>query len=144
MKIGFTGTRKGITNIQKKALKELACKIDVDEFHHGDCVGADEEAHKIFGSITKIILHPPIVKTKNQIASRAYCKADEYRIAKSYLKRNHNIVDDCNLLIAIPKENKEPSHQRAGGTWATIRYARKVSKKITIIWPDGSIWYENN
>jgi len=32
---------------------------------------------------------------------------------------------------------------RGSGTWATIRYARKVGKPVTIIYPDGEIQEEN-
>jgi hypothetical protein len=39
-KIGFTGTKDGMTDPQKSTLRDL---LDggSGEFHHGDCVGAE-------------------------------------------------------------------------------------------------------
>jgi hypothetical protein len=56
--------------------------------------------------------------------------------AKPYLVRNHEIVDDSQVLIAAPKEFTE---QLRSGTWATIRYARKIGRTVRIVFPDGSI-----
>ena len=65
---------------------------------------------------------------------RAFCKGDETRKQKDYLDRNHDIVDETELLIACPKEPEEITRS---GTWATIRYARKKKKKLRIILPNG-------
>ena len=43
------------------------------------------------------------------------------------------LVDACEVLLATPKG---PEKLRSG-TWATVRYARKVGKRIVIIEPDG-------
>ena len=114
---------------------------DAAEFHHGDCVGSDEEAHeavlllsKNLTCTVKTILHPPIVNSK-----RAYCFADETRDPLPYLNRNQAIVDNVDVLIATPAESKEILRS---GTWSTIRRARKQSKPIFIINPDGTITEE--
>ena len=54
--------------------------------------------------------------------------------AKDYLVRNHDIVDVCDVLVATPGQKEE---QIRSGTWATIRYARKIRKQIIIVYPDG-------
>lgn len=42
MKIGFTGTRHGMTNQQKNQFFKIIINLnDLKEFHHGDCIGAD-------------------------------------------------------------------------------------------------------
>lgn len=146
MKIGFTGTQKGMTNEQVFALhKFLGEHYNINEFHHGQCIGADIEAHRIirgthhlreelggFLSQIKIIIHPPIDTKKVARVEFPF----ELRKPKPYLERNKDIVNETNLLIACPKNFKE---ELRSGTWATIRYAKKQSKEIIIIYPSGRI-----
>lgn len=136
--IGFTGTRQGMTHLQKQMVKTLLVMYPPTEAHHGDCIGADAEFHKIICDKTSasIMIHPP---TNPKL--RAFCTADEtcgdkIYPKKSYLVRNHDIVNPSSIVIATPKEllNKWRS-----GTWATIRYARKRNKQIFIIFPDGTV-----
>lgn len=133
MKIGFTGTQQGMTKAQKRAFWTIINSYNLSEFHHGDCIGADFNAHQIVLAYNKseIIIHPPINGSKRQ-----NCKwFTEIKPAKGYLERNHDIVDSTDMLIATPKEYDE---QLRSGTWATVRYARKTNKKLIIIYPDGS------
>lgn len=133
--IGFTGTQIGMTQEQQYTLEKYL-KISVNsiaecEYHHGDCVGADEQFHKIlekFG-VNSIIIHPPINKSK-----RAFCKSNMIREQKEYLVRNKDIVNESEILIATPKENDE---QLRSGTWSTVRYAKKNKKRVFIIYPNG-------
>jgi len=130
MKVGFTGTQYGMTDHQKRAVRELLGRLKPSEFHHGDCVGADEEAHEIVRSLpfeVKIVSHPPSNPKK-----RAFCKADEEREPKPYLERNRDIVDDTSVLVACPSSVKEVLRS---GTWTTWRYARKSSREIYLIVP---------
>lgn len=129
--IGFTGTQIGMSEHQKKMLRQIltAAVLQGDPvyFHHGDCKGADAEAHDIaLGTGCRIIIHPPIRRIK-----RAYCQhADEWRTPKEYLDRNHDIVDVSIGMIAAPKSNQE---ELRSGTWATIRYARKMNKRVILL-----------
>lgn len=142
MRIGFTGTADGMTKEQERSLSVLFDRyLPVEEFHHGDCVGADAQAHNLFvfkfGDKIPPIIHPPEDDKK-----RAYCrtKPDNIREPKPYLDRNHDIVDETDYLIATPKTTQEIIRS---GTWATVRYARRMGKRIFIIWPNGSIKHEN-
>ncbi len=135
MKIGFTGTSKGMTKEQKYAFRTLLDKLySVKEFHHGDCIGADAEAHEImvlrYGTTIIIHIHPP-----DYSAKQAFCDAPSSFIhpSKPYLDRNKDIVNACDSLIATPEG---PEITRSG-TWSTIRYARKFYRPIYIIMPDG-------
>lgn len=134
--IGFTGTHKGMTDKQKRELKDVLllwhdaysdnCTI---VFHHGDCIGADAEAHDIAWMLGYVIeIHPPI-----RSKFRAFKNGDYCFKPKPYLERNRDIVDYADdELIACPSSEKEVLRS---GTWSTVRYARKQDKKVTIIMP---------
>lgn len=138
MKIGFTGTRDGMTTEQHRAVIAWAKTAGATEFHHGCCLGADDDAWEIFTSgpdlgfaRPKTIAHPPI--GERWLARNSKFLSDEVRPARDYLDRNRCIVDACDVLAACPKG---PEEQRSG-TWSTIRYARKQGKRVVIFWPDG-------
>jgi hypothetical protein len=131
--VGFTGNRYGMTEEQKTVFKAVINGLAPDEFHHGDCVGCDCEAHKIFVGVKYI--HPPIIPDE-----RAFCEGDFIDKEKPYLDRNKDIVDCCSILIATPSGVDE--YVRSG-TWSTIRYARKKKKVIYVIYPDGKLEIEN-
>ena len=128
--IGFTGTKEGMTDNQKKLFEEELLKYNSKStaFHHGDCIGADEQAHNI---ATKLgfytIIHPPI-----NDKYRAFCKGNVILPPLEYLDRNHDIVDSSKKMFATPKEEIE---QIRSGTWATIRYSKKKKVPVTIINP---------
>ena len=132
MIIGFTGTQEGMTKYQYDSVVQVCSALPIIEFHHGDCVGADAQAHGIAKWILncKIHIHPPTNKIK-----RAFKSGNVIYVEKPYSERNRNIVDICEFLIATPKSKLE---EIRSGTWATIRYARKKNKKMCIIYPDGS------
>lgn len=136
MIIGFTGTHIRITAEQKDELCRILDKCKPTELHHGDCICADEYVHDVALLLDgcKIIVHPPV----NKKAVFVYPANERVTTLpdKPYLVRNHDIVDSCDLLIALPWEMKE---QLRSGVWATIRYARKTGKKFLIINPLGDV-----
>lgn len=130
--IGFTGTRRGMTEDQKLGLKHCLQGADIVtssiSFHHGDCIGADAEAHTIANLIgCAIIIHPPLNEGK-----RAFCESIYMITPRPYLDRNRDIVDASDVLIAAPWGNKEIVRS---GTWSTIRYAEKTGVKIIFLAP---------
>lgn len=137
MRLGFTGTQQGMTQNQKEVVEDLLVSIltAVTEFHHGDCIGADEDAANIVRTfcmdMTEVVCHPPDEERK-----RCHFKSDVFRVKKPYIERNHDIVDETDMLIACPNGSSEVLRS---GTWATIRYARKEGKPFVIIYPDGSM-----
>ena len=135
--LGFTGTQKGMTPAQKGVVADLLVEFDPVEVHHGDCIGADEEFHDIvleFSNRVKVVIHPPLDSSK-----RAYCKGDEARSRKEYLRRNRDIVAESDVLIAVPKQMRELKGRSGGGTWATVRYARQAEIPVYIVFPDGAV-----
>jgi hypothetical protein len=131
-RIGFTGTQRGMTERQKAVMWEHIQRAAGD-FHHGDCVGADSDAHDIAEMAGLVIfIHPPENPSK-----RAFKVVPASRIKKPkpYLDRNKDIVIETEELIATPGEMTE---QLRSGTWSTVRFARKIGRPVTIIFPDGT------
>lgn len=133
MKIGFTGTHKGMTRHQKDMTKLVLIfhkySGGIDEVHHGDCIGADDEFNTIAGEHQlKRVAHP----ASDTPGKRAHGLYETVLPAKPALTRNHNIVDAVGIMIATPKEHREVLRS---GTWATIRYARKKGTMLHLIYP---------
>ena len=128
MKIGFTGTREGMSQHQKEQFALKIYELNPSEFHHGDCIGADADAHDIIRAIfphIKIVIHPPEKNT-----ARAFKTGDEIRLPYGYIVRDRHIVNDTDYLIGSPLTNAEVIRS---GTWTTIRHARKTGKPHTIL-----------
>lgn len=130
--IGFTGTREGMNESQKESLRRLLSHaIENDEvvvLHHGDCVGADAEAHDIAVDLgCSIVIHPPIVERYRAWKSEDSRNVAFVREPENYVSRDHRIVDATKFLIAAPKRDVE---ELRSGTWLTVRYARKCKKTV--------------
>ena len=135
MKVGFTGTRKGMTSRQMLALSKFLGQYGsrITEFHHGDCVGADAEAHEIvesFLGVGVIHIHPP-----SDSRFRAFKHSPHIAEPCGYLERNHDIVNATDRMLAAPKQIECPLNLRGQGTWTTITYAEKSRKSIEILEP---------
>jgi hypothetical protein len=131
MRVGFTGTRKGMTRVQRQTVKALLMSGRATEFHHGDCVGADAEAHDVARELRLwVVVHPP-----TNIEKRAFRQGDETQPPRTYLTRNMRIVDDTEKIIAAPDG---PERTRSG-TWYTIRYAKSQNKPVSVVYPSGSV-----
>ena len=139
MKVGFTGRREGLNSCQVNMFYDTLETIgNISEFHHGDCVGADAEAHDIVANLNEFIakhIHPP---EKQDL--RAFCNPDAIYKPKSYFARNRDIVDMSDVMVACPPTDVDPGR---GGTWYTINYARKQGKPIYICYPNGTVGKEN-
>ena len=119
--IGFTGTRRGVSTVRIEALESFLRVRRAEGFtmfRHGDCQGADEQAHHAACRAGYwITLHPP-----SDARHRAYCQAHTTLNAKPYLQRNRHIVDHSDILVALPVDPARSELQ--SGTWSTVRYAR--------------------
>lgn len=130
MIVGFTGTQEGMTLLQKVLFEGVLARVCPDEFHHGDCIGADAEAHALVrrnAPRCRIVIHPP-----EDDAKRAFCEGDEVREPKPYLTRNRVIVACSDELVGAPKTAIE---ELRSGTWSTIRYARAARKHVYLLKP---------
>jgi|SRR5262252_9344418 len=144
MKIAFTGTRKGMTPAQQDSVAIAFAKLDALVLHHGACRGADRVAHAIlvqtFGSMSAHHMHPTNEEQHLWAFSVARQPDVIYTLETDPIKRNHLMIDLSEALVAAPSKKQE---ELRSGTWATIRYARKLHKPIYFCWPDGTITTEN-
>lgn len=140
-KLGITGSRLGMSQKQVDKFRGLLNNTTPTEIHHGDCVGADIEAHHIYlefleecciSADNRIIIHPPI-----NHEHRAFGRG-EILPEKTYFQRNRNIVANTDYLVAFPAWKIQK-----GGTWYTINYAIKQGKPTFIIMPDGTVHKHN-
>jgi hypothetical protein len=151
--IGFTGTRRGMTDEQMSAVNRVimdcvtrwASSIAPMTAHHGDCVGADAEFH---GFVARrgfhIVGHLPVDEQHRAFCRfdetrEPLCRFDETREPRTHMQRNRQIVTAADVMIATPSEMVE---QERGGTWATIRMTRKAGKPLAVVLPDGFVAFE--
>ena len=137
MELGFTGSRLGMTAAQMTAFGEFIekHKVAFTYFHHGDCVGSDEQAHEAVRRLCTtwlITIHPP---TSDKL--RAFCVGDDILTARPYLKRDDYIAECADVVVGTPHESSLKG--RTGGTWYTLRSAYKKGKQVVIIFPDGKM-----
>ena len=140
MNVGFTGSRLGMTDEQARRVTHLlieASESHGDEFHHGDCIGADEYAAlRAWELGYSIVAHPasdvkPVLRANSGRKTHALVLAPQ-----PALLRNHAIVDACDVLIAAPSGSA--ASQPRSGTWATIRYAQRNGVRVALVMPDAS------
>jgi len=138
-RIGFTGSRKGMTEDQQEAVR-LQLKELVEEHsdkqlqaHHGDAIGADAQFHVACQQLKlPVVIHP-----STDEKDRAFCEgAHVTNLPVEFAEQTSAIVNLCQILLAAPDGYKEK--KRGSGTWMTIRAARKAEKTIVLCYPDGS------
>ncbi len=119
MKIGFTGTRHGLTDAQAAALIRWInrpCRIIArpgKSAKGGDNEWLDEDSLAI---------------------------SDEVMPVETHFARNRAIVEACEALIACPVAKPLPD---SGGTAYTIQRAKHRGKTVFIVWPDGEVLLAN-
>ncbi len=136
--VGFTGSRKGMTPVQQEKIRDRLMALEPYAVHHGDCIGADQDFHLLVQTtprsvFTYIHIHPPADPRQ-----RAWCSGTTviFHRPEPYLVRNHTIVQYSGILLAAPSGMQEILRS---GTWATIRYAVQLKKRVEIFFPDGSV-----
>lgn len=137
--VGFTGTQEGMIETQIFRLTHLLNWLYTEKgfrvLHHGDCQGADAQAHYLWHGLGgNVRIHPPVIAAK-----RAFCevtRGDSIAGALDYISRNHAIVDESFRLIVAPLQMEEV---RRSGTWATFRYAKRLKRPIHVVFPNGEV-----
>lgn len=141
IRVGFTGTRRGMTVTQRAAVRQTLVAWDdryfLDEAHHGGCVGADLEFNALCEQMgLRVIVHPSMVGRQTQSVLKT---AHRVMTPLPPLVRNKCIVTDTDVLLAAPATVHEIVRS---GTWATVREARRRLRPIAIIAPDGEVRLE--
>lgn len=130
MRVGFAGTRKGLSAAQQTQLTMMLNRLyspskagpyEPNEFHHGD--GKDEHGGNNSSDLQAAAIardlgwdvkpHPPKAQT-----------------ATALLERNRVIEANAQVLIAAPESDKE---ELRSGTWMTVRCARKSAKPVVML-----------
>jgi hypothetical protein len=153
MRVGFTGTRERITPAQRDSFERHFISFGATHFHHGACVGADAavavwvatarmpqpESSGIWPLAVWCKLHAHPSNTPGMTDRVAFELADFRESPMPPLDRNRDIVNATETLIACPKGEEEIR----SGTWYTVRYARRLKRKVVVCWPDGHVTEEN-
>ena len=137
--IGFSGTRYGMTLLQRRAVYRVfrwyRDNRNAITVHHGSCVGADAEAHDIARMLgMAVALHPGVSEDCSGYL-RAECTMREgervWRPA-SYAVRSQTIAACTGVLVAAPHESR-PSR----GTNHAISCAVRLGRPAVVVSADG-------
>jgi hypothetical protein len=123
MRVAFTGTRHGMNAAQVQQLRyvlALFCHADrhvgrTPEFHYG--------THE-----TAVLLAD--VQAASLAKDAGYTLVPHHARPGEELARDRQEADDCDVMVAAPKSDKE---QLRSGTWATVRYARARLKPVVML-----------
>jgi hypothetical protein len=148
MNVSITATSAGLTEQQRMQFVDLCFALDepIDELHHGDCIGGDDELDDLAarqGLCRMIVMHPASGSAAHKRAHanlRNWPYPRELRDPAPPIERDHIMVDSTELTIALPRSMQE---ERRSGTWATIRYAKRTGAHLAIIYPDGKEEWHN-
>lgn len=141
LRIGFTGTRNGMTKQQKEVIEDLLLKCQAVSSEQGVaidgvCVGSDTDFNKLAKEALYHTKGYPGHSMKNptDLTFRGDGEYDELEESDTHFARNRRIVNDTNVLFATPYSNNLDG---PGGTNFTISYARKRNKPVYVVYPDG-------
>lgn len=139
LKVGFTGTRIGLTFVQFDALVRSFDHFVGEEqvnLFIGGAEGADEQVFNWalgWPSVEYIAIFPATGRIPSY--GMSFCTQDP----KPPLDRNRDIVSRVDYLFVAPSGMVE---ERRSGTWATYRYAKKKGIARWIVWPNGEVSFE--
>ncbi|NIT77309.1 MAG: hypothetical protein GWN58_22920 [Anaerolineae bacterium] len=123
-KLGFTGTRNGLSENQRAWLAmELQCNPP-DKAAHGDCVGADADFHslvRLYAPKCEIHIWPSLFEKL-----RAHCHGDVMYEPGKAGERDKLIVKFATHFVGCPPTDFEVVRS---GSWQTLRMARNRLNK---------------
>jgi hypothetical protein len=133
MKLGFTGTKAGLTIRQHDMLYERLTMLKPSVFVHGGCVGGDDEADLMAATLGIPRLVFPSTRIDKRVSDdvlRSRTGSPVWIMTpKEPLDRNPDIVNAVEQLIACPRQ---PRMITRSGTWTTVRLARRILGDINV------------
>lgn len=139
MRVGFTGTRRGLTEAQRAALFGVLSRLraqGAEVMDNGCCEGADREAHEIWRTLGGHFHFRPGDTAQQAWAAGVAGLLDMVEFPIAYLDRNRDIVNHASVVVAAPGEAVE---RLRSGTWATVRAARKAALDVLLVLPSGRV-----
>jgi len=135
MRLWFSGSRQGMTTIQRNKILEFLKenKDKIKEIHHGDEIGAEQLFHTLCFEndlMDKIIIHP-----LNNRKYRALCKAPIIHKVTNHETRKKNIVSQTNFLLVATDSY---SNNIRSGCWSLVKIAQAYNLSVLIIFPNGT------
>ena len=134
MKLGFSGSRNGMTRSQRAMLGSWMSlwltTNEIYEVHHGTCVGADDQFHQLckwFG--LRIILHPPSKPDLTVTQHYLDVPEEDIRPALDYLPRNDRIVAECDHRRASRTGHAQEVSREADARWLAENVERRVLQR---------------
>lgn len=144
MNVGFTGSREGMTDIQREKFTQLIQELKPDRFIQGCCIGSDEDATVLVNYLRPacVIVGRPGKSAKGGdnefLSQKALSLCHWVMDTKPHFARNRDIVADSNVVIGTPcfcPINKDSM----GGTAMTLNHSIKNGRKTFIICPEGKV-----
>lgn len=131
----FTGSRGPLTLEQSGYVRKVVNSLPLtqtDKVRQGGAKGVDFCVAKYVPSAMQTVYAPCSAPWSEYhpvgaILRRHTPEGGFATHAEDYLDRNREMVDGADVLIAFPKTAEEETRS---GTWATIRYARKVGVEV--------------
>jgi hypothetical protein len=138
MQIAVTATRRGLTGSQHSAATLLFDALPARVvLHYGFCLGGDDA----LASLGRTLGFKLVAHRSDLLEMDGFVRGDVERERKPPLRRNEDIVNESERLLAFPRQrpaDEPPRGARGEGTWWTVHYAIDNAVPVTIVWPDGS------
>ena len=133
--IGFVGTADNLTPAQANKVRLLLSSLKPRYVHHGDCLGSDEDVHRLaVQTPARIVAHPPLDSSR-----RAHLAADLILRPVGYVTRFRTIVACSELLfVAVPAPGSKLRRGMVdlvhrgvapGATFVAIKHDGRLSKR---------------
>jgi hypothetical protein len=145
--MAFTGSRQGCTPAQLESLGMFLRVLfgkGLRLLRHGACRGADEQA-ALLGRDMKlyVIAHPGHLE--EWTSAPALAASDLVLDREDTLARNRAMMDlmgQAGVAVGCPSGPEAEPSQRRSGTWAALRHARRLGRRVATVWPDGALRLE--